>query len=157
MTNVDGPRRLAAALALDPSEWRAEAGRVARYGLVGAVATVAYFAATFAGVEWCGWQPAFASIAAQAVTAAPSFYAHALYSFRVTADREYFTRYVVITAFSFLVNFSLVWILTRQAQITYRPAIVAVAIAIPLTNFLLNRFWVFLPGLLARGAARSPE
>jgi putative flippase GtrA len=141
---------------LKSSEWRVEAGRVLRYGLIGLLSAVIYFGATFVGVERLGWSPVLASIFAQSLTLLPTFYGHALYSFRLTADREYFVRFVVVVTILFLINFGITWLMTEHESTTYRTAMIVVAVAIPLANFLLNRFWVFLPGLLrGRPAQRT--
>jgi putative flippase GtrA len=142
-------------LVLGPSEWRVEVGRLLRYAFVGALTAVIYFSVTFAGVEWFGWPPVVASVLAQALTVAPAFYGHARYSFRLAPNREYFAKFLVITALLFAINFLLTWLITEHVGTSYRIAIIVVAIAIPLANFFLNRFWVFLPGLLGRTPQQS--
>jgi putative flippase GtrA len=153
---TDGSRwpRLLTALAIDPSDWRSEAGRILRYGLVGGLTAVVYFTVTIAGVEWIGFAPVVASLVAQAATVGLAFYGHALYSFQLAPNREYFVRFVTITTFLFGLNFALSWLMTRRLGMSYPVAMVVVAVAIPLANFVLNRFWVFLPGLLAQLPAR---
>jgi putative flippase GtrA len=57
---------------------------------------------------------------------------------------------LIITTFLFVLNFALTWLITRRHTNSYPIAMLVVAVAIPFANFLLNRFWVFLPGLLAQ-------
>src|ERR1700688_780899 len=79
VTDSNRSPRLLTALAIDPSDWRSEAGRILRYGLVGGLTAVVYFTVTIAGVEWIGFAPVVASLVAQAATVGLAFYGHALY------------------------------------------------------------------------------
>jgi putative flippase GtrA len=94
-----------------------------------------------------GVQPVLASVAGQFVSIGVAYYGHAVFSYRVKPERSYFVRFLVISAILFALNIGVMWFLTRLG-LSYKVAIVALAVAIPLANFLLTRFWVFLPGLL---------
>jgi hypothetical protein len=55
--------------------------------------------------------------------------------------------YPVSALASFLLSTGAVWVATAILGIDYKVALIALAIIVPVCNYLVNRFWVFLqPG-----------
>lgn len=137
-----------------------EIGRIARFGIVGIVATFVYVAATFVAVELLELAAVSASIVGQLTSTAVSYFGHALYSFRVHTDhRTYLWRFLVVAAVTFGLNGFVTYALTEIGGVSYRVSVIVVAILIPLTNYACNRFWVFRSGLqpAVPGLTRSPN
>jgi putative flippase GtrA len=127
-------------------------GRVIRFGLVGILATSVYAVATFVAVEFFYFTPVIGALLGQATSALVSYFGHAMYSFRVDLDhRTFLWRFFLIGIVTVGINVGTTWVLTEAIGFSYRIAIVVVTVLIPVTNYLCNRYWVFLPGL-----AQSP-
>ena len=132
---------------------RREILRVARFGLVGVGATVCYAIVTFA-IVWSGLGGSIvATIIGQGTSAFISYFGHLHFSFRVEPDhRAFLWRFVVVAVATFALNLLLTWGLISIFHEAYQVPIVAVAIALPIASYLLNRFWIFVPRL--RGSSR---
>jgi putative flippase GtrA len=124
-----------------------EVGRVLRFGVVGIAATLVYIAAAMFADEWLGFTAVAGAIVGQAASTAVSYFGHLHYSFRVKSDHRVFLwRFVLIALLALALNIGVSWALTDVFGISHRIAIAVLAVLIPITNYLCNRFWVFLPG-----------
>jgi putative flippase GtrA len=138
------------------SAWTVELGRIIRFGFVGIAATVVYTGTSFAGIEVFGIPPVAASVLGQVVSTFVSYFGHALFSFRVEpSHRLYLLRFLLISVLTFAPNVIVTWLIADALGLSPRIAIAVVTVLIPITNYLANRFWVFLPGL--RRAAANPR
>lgn len=138
------------------SDLLVETGRILRFGVVGIAATLTYAGATALSVEWLHLAPVPASILGQIVSTGVSYFGHAFYSFRVKGDhRTFLWRFFVIGALTFTMNGAVTWLLTDKIGVSYRISVAIVTVLIPITNYLGNRFWVFLPGLIDPTASKS--
>lgn len=124
-----------------------ELGRAVRFGFVGLLATLVYACATVLAVEALRLSPIPASIVGVATAAAVSYFGHALYSFSVKPSRFYLWRFLLIAALTLGLNIGVTWLLTAVLGLSYRISVGVVMVLIPVTNYLCNRFWVFLPGI----------
>jgi putative flippase GtrA len=121
-----------------------EVARVARFGLVGALATAVYFLTSVAMVEVAGLRPVVASVVGQACSAFVSYFGHATYSFRARRDHlRHGGRFLAVAAATFGLNVLVTWFLTEIMPVPYWIAFAAVVVMIPTVNYLANRFWVF--------------
>src|SRR5688572_20981874 len=135
-------------MALSINHLPVSGGRIFRFGIVGIAATAVYAVTTLLAVEIAGLRPVLASIVGQVAAAGVSYFGHAIYSFTVELDhRTYLWRFLIIAALTFGMNVLVTWLLTDVVEMSYRTVLVIVTIMIPVTNYLCNRFWVFLPGL----------
>lgn len=133
-----------------------ETGRVLRFGIVGIAATLTYAGATALSVEWLKLAPVPASILGQIVATGVSYFGHAFYSFRVRGDHRIFIwRFFVTGVLTFTMNGVVTWLLTSQIGMSYRVSVAIVTVLIPLTNYVGNRFWVFLPGIISAAPSKS--
>jgi putative flippase GtrA len=126
----------------------AELCRFVRFGMVGILATLVYAWMTFLGVEFLGLTAVRASIIGQVLSMAVSYLGHSMFSFGVVTDhRVYLWRFLVIAVLTFGMNGVVTWALTNAMGFDYRIVVVIVGVLIPVTNYVCNRFWVFLPGI----------
>lgn len=134
-----------------------ELGRIIRFGVVGIGATLVYAVVTAAGNEALGIKPVLASIIGQAASTAVSYFGHALFSFRVKTNHQtYLWRFLVIAAFTFALNGAVTWLIADVLKLSPRIAIATVTVLIPIVNYVCNRFWVFMPGLVRTNLLPAP-
>lgn len=127
-----------------------EFSRIARFGVVGVLATLVYMTVTFIAVELFGLAAVAASIIGQCTSTLVSYLGHAFYSFGVETDhRTYLWRFLAVAAITFALNGLVTYLLTDVVGVSYRVSIICVSVLIPLTNYICNRFWVFRSGLEA--------
>ncbi|MGM5024454.1 GtrA family protein [Tardiphaga sp. 367_B4_N1_1] len=119
--------------------------RLARFSLIGAVATAVYVLAAMMAVEWAGVGPMVGSTIGFCASFAVSYLGHFHFTFAVPGRyRDYVVKFAVSSAASFLISTLAMWLATKLFGIDYRIALIAVAIIIPICSYLVNRFWVFL-------------
>jgi putative flippase GtrA len=124
-----------------------EVGRILRFGVVGISATLVYIAAAMFADEWLGFTAVAGAIVGQAASTAVSYFGHLHYSFRVKSDHRVFLwRFTLISLVVLVLNTGVSWTLTDVFGTSHRIAIAVLAVLIPITTYLCNRFWVFLPG-----------
>jgi putative flippase GtrA len=147
------PWRLAVALIGVRMNWGVrhlarEFGRLVRFGITGVMATVVYAAVTIILVERCGVRAIAAAIIGYLAASGVSYFGHLHFSFSVEPDhRTYFWRFLIASSLSFVLNVAITWIVTGVLGYSERISVIIASILIPTTNYLCNRFWVFLPGL----------
>jgi putative flippase GtrA len=122
--------------------------RLARFSTVGAVATVVHIGVAMLAVAAVGVNPTFGAAIGFVAAFAVSYVGHFRFSFAVPGRyRDYILKFAVSSLASFLLSTTAVWVATAILGIDYKPALVALAIIVPVCNYLMNRFWVFLhPG-----------
>jgi putative flippase GtrA len=125
-----------------------EFGRFVRFGITGVIATLAYAVVTIILVERWGVRPIPAAIVGYLAASGISYFGHLYFSFSVEPNhRTYLWRFLIVSALSFTLNIIITWIVTALFACSARVSVIIVSILIPATNYLCNRFWVFLPGL----------
>jgi putative flippase GtrA len=125
-----------------------EAARLFRFGLVGMCVTLVYALASTVANEIFGVPPVLAAIVGQTAAIGISYIGHSSFSFRVKADHSRFLwRYLAIVVLLTGIALGLTWLITDLAGFSFRIATAAVAVLIPIINYLCNRLWVFSAGL----------
>jgi putative flippase GtrA len=125
--------------------WITEFWRLARFSLVGAIATAVYLLAALVAVELLGAGPIAGATAGFCASFAVSYVGHFHFTFAVPGRyRDYVLRFAISSVASFLVSTLVMWLATKLLQMDYRIALIAIAIIIPVCSYLVNRFWVFL-------------
>ncbi len=127
-----------------------EVGRLVRYGLVGAATSVVFYLTNIGAVELFGIRPVAASLLAQVVTIGVAYYGHALISFQVKPKRDYFLRFITITAITMAANWGGTELITGYLAQSYLESMIVVSVLVPAVTYLCNRFWVFMPGRVLR-------
>ena len=119
--------------------------RLARFSTVGAVATVVHIGVAMAAVAAAGASPTVGAVIGFAAAFTVSYFGHFRFSFAVAGRyRDYVLKFAVSSLASFLLSTVAVWVATAILRIDYKPALVALAVIVPVCNYLMNRFWVFL-------------
>jgi putative flippase GtrA len=122
--------------------------RLARFSAVGALATVVHIGVAMAAVAAVGANPTVGSMIGFVAAFLVSYVGHFRFTFAAPGRyRDYLLKFVVSSLASFFLSTGAVWVATAILGIDYKPALIALAIIVPLCNYLVNRFWVFLqPG-----------
>jgi putative flippase GtrA len=99
-------------------------------------------------VAAAGINPTVGSAVGFVAAFAVSYFGHFRFSFAVPGGyRDYILKFAVSSLASFLLSTIAVWLATAVLGVDYKPALIALAVIVPVGNYLVNRFWVFLhPG-----------
>ena len=113
------------------------------FGMVGGAATIGYAVGVWLLVRQLGWSPVVASLVSYILCAVFSFLAHSLLTFQVgKGTPRDLVRFIVTT----VIGLSLAAGAMKASEMMGFPLPVGIAIvvmAIPLTNFLVLKYWVF--------------
>jgi putative flippase GtrA len=126
----------------------AEFSRLARFSTVGGLATVVYVGVALVAVAAAGANPTVGAMIGFAAAFLVSYFGHFRFTFAVSGRyRDYLLKFSVSSLASLFLSTGVVWVATEILGIDYKPALIALAIIVPVCNYLVNRFWVFLqPG-----------
>ena len=130
--------------------------RLARFSAVGALATVVHISVAMVAVAEFFASPTVGSVIGFVAAFVVSYVGHLRFTFAAPGRYcDYLLKFAISSLASFLLSTGAVWVATSILRIDYRPALIALAIIVPVCNYLVNRFWVFLqPG---DGAGRPLE
>jgi putative flippase GtrA len=122
--------------------------RLARFSVVGAVATVVHIGVAMIAVAAAGANPTVAAMIGFTAAFAVSYFGHFRFTFAASGrHRDYLLKFAVSSLASLVLSTGMVWVATAILGIDYKPSLIALAVIVPVCNYLVNRFWVFLqPG-----------
>jgi putative flippase GtrA len=122
--------------------------RLARFSIVGVVATVLHIGVAMIAVAAAGANPTVAAMIGFTAAFAVSYFGHFRFTFAASGrHRDYLLKFAVSSLASLVLSTGMVWVATAILGIDYKPALFALAVIVPVCNYLVNRFWVFLqPG-----------
>ena len=122
--------------------------RLMRFSTVGAVATVTHIGIAMVLVAAAGANPTVGAMIGFAAAFLMSYLGHFRFTFAVSGrHRDYLLKFAASSLASFFLSTGAVWVATAILGIDYKPALIALAIIVPVCNYLVNRFWVFFqPG-----------
>lgn len=127
------------------SRYADEFWRVVRFLIVGGVATGVYIAAAMVAVEFGHLSPVTGAVIGYCASFLVSYLGHLRFTFAVGGRyRDYVVKATVSSLASFCLSTFAMWLATKMLKIDYKVALIAIAIIIPICNYLVNRFWVFL-------------
>jgi putative flippase GtrA len=131
--------------------------RLARFGIVGTAAALCYASTSFL-IVWAGLSGSIsATMVGQLAAALISYYGHLHFSFRVEPNhRKFVWRFLIVALTTFALNLLLTWSLTSILHAPYQVPIAVVTVVLPAASYLVNRLWVFHPGL-DTGPRTDPE
>jgi putative flippase GtrA len=119
--------------------------RLMRFSAVGGVATVIHIGIAMALVAAAGANPTVGAMIGFATAFLVSYLGHFRFTFAVSGrHRDFLLKFAVSSLASFLLSTTAVWAATAVLGINYKPALIALAIIVPVCNYIVNRFWVFL-------------
>jgi putative flippase GtrA len=122
-----------------------ELWRLARFFAVGTIATIVHIGVAMIVVAAAGANPTVGAMIGFVAAFMVSYFGHFRFSFAASGRyRDYLLKFAVSSLVSFLLSTAAVWVATAILGIDYKPALIALAIIVPVCNYLVNRFWVFL-------------
>jgi putative flippase GtrA len=122
-----------------------ELWRLARFFAVGTIATIVHIGVAMIVVAAAGANPTVGAMIGFVAAFMVSYFGHFRFSFAASGRyRDYLLKFAVSSLASFLLSTAAVWVATAILGIDYKPALIALAIIVPVCNYLVNRFWVFL-------------
>lgn len=118
--------------------------QVIRYGIVGVIGTMLHIAVLVLLVEKYRLSPLWASSLGFLVVLIVSFILNRYWTFRSygTVSVE-FAKYCVTCVFGFILNFSIMFFFVDVLSWNYVIGQTMVILVIPISNFLLSRYWCF--------------
>jgi putative flippase GtrA len=125
-----------------------ELSRLARFSAVGVIATVVHIGVAMVAVATAGMNATVGAMIGFLSAFIVSYVGHFRFTFAASGRyRDYLVKFAVTSLASFLLSTTAVWLATTVLGVDYRLALFALAIIVPVCNYLVNRFWVFLePG-----------
>lgn len=118
--------------------------RFARYAVVGVATTGVHFATLAVAVELLRIDPVPASAIAFTCAVAFSYVGNRNWAFSSTRrHREALPRFVVVALTGLMWNVVLMFVGTRMLDLWYMIPQVALLVIVPISNYVLNRFWTF--------------
>lgn len=125
-----------------------EIWRLVRFSAVGGLATVVHIGVAMVTVAANGVNPTVGAMIGFVAAFLVSYVGHFRFSFAVPGRyRDYLLKFIFSSLASFFLSTGAVWVVTAIVGIDYKPALIALAIIVPVCNYVMNRFWVFLqPG-----------
>ena len=99
-------------------------------------------------VAAAGANPTIATMIGFTAALAVSYFGHFRFTFAASGPhRGYLPKFAVSSLASLVLSTGMVWVATAILGIDYKPSLIALAVIVPVCNYLVNRFWVFLqPG-----------
>lgn len=119
---------------------------VIRYACVGLAGTAIHFGTTVFLVEVISWAPPISSVIGFIITVLVSYMLNRSWTFsHITSNRATFLRYIVVSCSGALLTYAIMAATTQILSWHYMIGQILIVTIIPLTNFLLNYYWTFLP------------
>ncbi len=129
--------------------------RVVRFSIVGIVATAVHVSVAIMAVSFAGVSPVVGSVIGFLAAFMISYVGHFRFTFAVKGQyRYYIVKFGIGGLVSFVLSTIVVWVLTDLLRVEAKSALVATGIIVPISNYLINRLWVFLRPV---GAAATPR
>jgi putative flippase GtrA len=119
-------------------------GRVARFGIVGALATAIHVGVTVGLIEVFSWRAFWASLLAFCTAVGVSYVGHHAWTFGARGNHgRHLPRFVVVSAAGLGLNQAIVFIVVDGLRWHYSLAITAVVLIVPAFGFIASRNWAF--------------
>ena len=122
-------------------------GELFRFGVVGIIATTVYLALYAGLIEFAGVAPLVSNCIGSAVGVAVSFAGHNWWTFQSgTAHRHLGNtgiRFLLVNLIGFAESSVIVFVITGPLAARYEYSIIAILAVVPLSQYLLNKFWTF--------------
>jgi putative flippase GtrA len=118
--------------------------RIGWFGVIGAASSALYAAGASAGVDLFGWSRTTANTFGFVLSTPCSYLGHHYLTFRANADHQtYVPRFLVQACAAYFLASAITWL---NAQLGFNPlvAIFTVVMLMPLLNYVLLAFWVFV-------------
>jgi putative flippase GtrA len=122
--------------------------RLVRFSAVGGLTTCVHIGVAMVAVSAAGANPTVGAMIGFVAAFLVSYIGHFRFTFAVAGRyRDYLLKFAVSSSGSFCLSTGAVWVATAILGINYKLALIALAVIVPVCNYLVNRFWVFFePG-----------
>jgi putative flippase GtrA len=118
--------------------------RIVRFGLAGAVATLAYFLITNVLVLLANMPPVTASVCAYLLSLGISYILQSRFTFKINTDSpNQVARFVITSLAGLLVSWCVMAIAVDVLSWSYFVGTAVICVLIPLVNYFVFRGWVF--------------
>jgi putative flippase GtrA len=130
--------------------------RLVRFSAAGGLATVVHIGVAMVAVSVAGANPTVGAMIGFVAAFLVSYVGHFRFTFAVPGRfRDYLLKFALSSLASFCVSTGSVWMATAVLGIDYKPALIALAVIVPVCNYLVNRFRGFFE--LGVGRSRTLE
>jgi putative flippase GtrA len=130
----------------------AVAVQYAKFSCVGILATASHIAVFTGLIEFVNVKPLLANVPAFCVAVLASFFGHFNWTFKAEAgqpvflsrrQRVAFARFITVALLGLGLNSLLVLLVVDIGGLSYRYAILPMAVVVPSIVFLISKFWAF--------------
>jgi putative flippase GtrA len=119
-------------------------GQLARFGIIGGLATATHVAVAVVAVEVFGWAAFWANLLAFSMAVAVSYLGNHRWTFaRSGGHARYLVRFVTVAIASLGLNQTIVFLIVDEFGWHYLWAITAVVLVVPASGFIASRHWAF--------------
>lgn len=124
-----------------------EAWRLVRYGIVGVVAGIVFVGTCWLLSKNTGLGLVAVSVIGYLVAGVVSYFGHYHYSFSQEASHESsLPRFTAVVITNLIITVLVAWACSDAGlRLPRWMSILTIAALLPITNYISNRFWVFLP------------
>jgi len=116
----------------------------AKYLVVGGLGTVTHLSLLYIAVETFSLPPLLGSCVAFVWVVIQSYFLNRNWTFQ--SDKEHTSalpRYLVVSGIGFATNLTIMFVMLNILGLWYMLAQASAAVVVPLSNFLLNKYWTF--------------
>lgn len=118
--------------------------QVSRYIVTGGLGTVTHLAVLALCVEWLGFDAVLGAVAGFLSALSVSYVLNHYWTFQSRRSHlSSLCRYVAVSCTGLILNTGMMYALVSFLHWWYFAAQLSVILVVPITNFLLNRFWTF--------------
>ena len=122
---------------------RSEIDGLARFGIVGVIATIVYYVAG-QGFATADFEPIRANLFAYLAGTSISFLGHFTYTFRKRDQiLRHLTRFIVVSAGGYLLSHATIWLGAYLIGLPFWIASMIVVVVVASSSWAANRFWAF--------------
>lgn len=115
-----------------------------RFAISGGLATLTHITVFVALVEWLELRPFYASVPAFLAAVWVSYVLNYRWTFRADGPHQVlFPRFALVAVTGLILNLLITYLVVDLWHFWYGYALLAIIMIIPVTTFLLSRFWVF--------------
>lgn len=118
--------------------------QLGRFAMVGVLSTIIHVGTLTLMVEKLNQNPVPASALGFILAVVISYLCNYRWTFAPTGNhKEYFLKYVLVCVIGFILNISIMYLTVNIWGMWYLLGATCVLTIVPISNFLLNKFWVF--------------
>lgn len=119
-------------------------GQVSRFAGIGVLATILHFVVAIVALKFFGIAPLLANSAGFAGASSLSYLGHGRITFSTSLQHRFHApRFLTVSGIGFVLSTAITELIAVQLGGPFVLAMAVVALAVPISTFLLCKFWVF--------------